>query len=123
MLTVATAWVGTLGVTAFTPSVPVFYALGGTVGALLGATWTTSRAWLLALTPPREEGRLFGLFAFSNKAAAVVGPLVWGITVLVLDGLGPARYRVAVGLLAVLALIGVLLLRRVPPVPRESGEA
>jgi len=124
VLTTAGGWVMVLAATAFTRSVPVFYVLGGLVGMLLGSTWTTSRALLLTLTPPQEEGRLFGLLAFSNKAAAVVGPLLWGLTVLVLEGLGPLRYRVAVGVLALMALTGTLVLRRVPAIgDRRRSEA
>ncbi len=113
-------WVASLVAVAATPSRAVFYVIGGVVGALLGAVWTTSRPLLLALTPPGEEGRLFGLYAFSNKAAAIVGPLLWGATVLVAEPMGPARYRLAVGVLAVMAAAGATLFLSVPE--RRSPE-
>jgi UMF1 family MFS transporter len=113
---IATAWLWalTLVTVALVPSIPTFYAMGGVIGALLGSVWTASRPLLLALTPDGEEGRLFGLYAFCNKAAAVVGPLLWGITVLVAAPMGTARYRLAVATLSGLAALGAILLARVP---------
>jgi UMF1 family MFS transporter len=114
LATTAWLWVGCLLAVAMVPSEAVFYVMGGVIGALLGAVWTASRPLLLSLTPAGEEGRLFGLYAFCNKAAAIAGPLLWGFTVLIGAPLGTARYRLAVGVLAVLAAVGAVLLRRVP---------
>jgi UMF1 family MFS transporter len=107
-------WAACLLAVALVPSDAVFYAIGGVVGALLGSLWTASRPLLLTLTPPGEEGRLFGLYAFTNKASAVVGPLLWGLVVLAAEGLGNGRYRLAVGILSIMVVTGAVLLQRVP---------
>ena len=121
----AWAWGVCLLLTAMNSSVSLFYVAGGCFGLLLGFLWTATRPALLGLTPPGEEGRLFGLYALANKSAAVVGPLVWGLTALVAGSLGPARYRLAVGILGIFCLGGAAVLSRVRfrPKPATPPEA
>jgi UMF1 family MFS transporter len=120
LLVTAFGWVLCLLLVASTSSVVVFYVIGGVVGALLGALWASSRPWLLSLTPAGEEGRIFGLYAFANKAAAIVGPIIWGLIVLLFDSLGPARYRLAIAVLAGICAVGAWLLVRVPAGTRPA---
>ena len=65
---------------------------------------------------PREMlGEFFGLYALSGKIAAISGPLVWGGTVLALKSYGDdVKYRVAVGMLALMISVGFVLLLKVP---------
>jgi UMF1 family MFS transporter len=107
-------WVVALSTVALTRETGLFWAAGVLVGVCLGGTWTTSRALLANLTPPEAHGRFFGLYALSDKAAAVIGPLVWGIIVWAGKPLGPLRYRLAVGSLVLFVLGGLFLLRGVP---------
>lgn len=107
-------WLVCLGVLAVNVSPTLFWPAGVLMGALLGGVWTTSRPLLAVLTPQEEHGRFFGLFALSNKAAAIFGPLLWGGIVLVFESMGPARYRLAIASLFVLVVLGLLVLRRVP---------
>ncbi len=105
-----------------------FWALGGALGALLGGTWTAARPLMLSLTPQDRYGELFGLYALSGKLAAVVGPLLWGLTLLLLKDAGdPLRYRAAVGGLMVMLALGLAVLRGVPEAGRrahgESGKS
>ncbi len=113
---VITAWTWALGtfVVAATSSTTLFYVMGGVFGMLLGSLWTSTRPLLLALTPEGEEGRMFGIYAFCNKAAAVIGPQVWGVTVLLGGGLGPAKYRLALAILGGVCALGALVLAKVP---------
>ena len=113
-LTTVALWVVCPVIIALVPREPVLYAVGGVIGALLGSLWTTTRPFLLGLVPPGEQGRAFGLYAFCNRSAAVLGPQVWGLTVLLAAPLGPDRYRLAIVLLAGIAALGWLVLRRVP---------
>lgn len=111
-----TAWLWVAGplVVAIFPSAPVFYAMGAVIGLLLGSLWTSTRPFLLSLIPAGEEGLVFGLYALCNKTAAVIGPQIWGITVLLGASLGPARYRLAIVVLALVTAAGAFLLGRVP---------
>ena len=56
----------------------IIYFLGSIVGILLGGLWTVSRPLLAEMVPRNELGRVFGLYSLSGRAAAVVGPLIWG---------------------------------------------
>jgi UMF1 family MFS transporter len=89
--------------------------MGACIGILIGSLWTTTRPFLLSMTPEGEEGRVFGLYAFCNKTAAVIGPQIWGITVILGASLGTDRYRLAILVLAAVAALGTLLLHRIPP--------
>lgn len=113
-------WIVALSTVALTQQTAFFWAAGVLVGICLGGTWTTSRALLANLTPPEAHGRFFGLYALSDKAAAVIGPLIWGLVVWLGKPLGPLRYRLAVGTLVLFVLGGLLLLRGVPE-RRASG--
>ncbi len=61
----------------------LFYIVGAFLGVFLGAVWTTTRPLLNTLVPPEKMGQFYGLYAFSGKAAAVIGPLLWGLVVLI----------------------------------------
>lgn len=116
-------WAVALGGVVLSSSPIVFWAAGVLIGICLGGVWTTSRALLARLTPESAHGRFFGLYALSDKAAAVVGPLLWGLIIWAGKPLGPARYRLAVASLTVFMLIGWWVLRGVREVRAMDGAA
>jgi UMF1 family MFS transporter len=118
----AWSWVVCPILIALAPWRPVLYGTGAIIGILLGSLWTTTRPFLLSLIPPGREGRAFGLYAMSNRAAAVLGPQIWGITVLLGSSLGPDRYRLAIVVLALVAATGAFLLRGIPPDPGPAPD-
>ncbi|MDF1544492.1 MAG: MFS transporter [bacterium] len=108
------------------------WLLGSLVGILLGGLWTTSRPMLAELVPREELGRFFGLFALSGRAAAIVGPLLWTLFILLFSpksSLGrwvgetwnlsaeaavELPYKLGILSLAVMMLIGLFIFRKVP---------
>jgi UMF1 family MFS transporter len=60
------------------------------------------------------SGEAFGLYSLSGKVASIIGPLLWGVVLLVAEPLGVIRYRLGVGSLAVLMLAGFIILLRLP---------
>ncbi len=108
------------------------WIIGSAVGIFLGGLWTVSRPMLAELVPDEELGKFFGLFGFVGRASAIIGPLIWTGTVALfapgtpmgngLAGLlgipeaamATTRYQVAVGVLAVIMAIGLLIFRNVP---------
>ena len=110
---VLTLWVVVFVIAAVTFYAPVFWLVGALAGIALGGTWTADRAFLTRLAPPEQMGEFFGLYQLAGRFAAVTGPLIWGLTVDTLVGLGDWRFRI--GILALLFNVGLgfLVLTRV----------
>ena len=109
-------WILLLVAMVVAPSQHAFWFVGLLIGLIFGGVPTAERPLLLSLVPEAEAGRFFSLLLLSSRAAAVLGPLVWSITVDVLEpsrGTGVA-YRAAVLTVAVMFGASLLLLRRVP---------
>jgi len=125
-------WVIVLLMFVFTDHMPVVWVLGSVVGVLLGGLWTTTRIFLAERVPHYELGKFYGLFSLSGRAAAVVGPLLWTVTVylfsperylgkqvgkwLQLDSAAQVRlpYKMAIAALALMVLVGLTVFRKVP---------
>jgi len=135
-------WIVTLLIAAGTSNHTVFWVIGSCVGIFLGSVWTSSRALLIGLVPKDVVGQFFGLYSLSGRAAAIIGPLVWGLVVTIfasdraagqtlfdlLQGIGldlsPAiahslNYRLAVIVLALVMGIGLIIYRKIPD-PRPA---
>jgi UMF1 family MFS transporter len=59
-----------------------FWALGMALGAFFGPVQSASRSLMARIAPPERAAELFGLYAFSGKATAFMGPLMlaWATT-------------------------------------------
>jgi len=109
-------WILLLVAMVLVPSQHAFWFVGLLIGLIFGGVPTAERPLLLSLVPEAEAGRFFSLLLLSSRAAAVLGPLVWSVTV---DALEPTRgtgvaYRAAVLTVAVMFGASLLLLRLVP---------
>lgn len=116
LLFVIAAWVVLLIAMIAAPSRGAFWIVGACIGFIYGGVNVAERPLLLELVPEEEAGRFFGLMVLSARAAAIVGPLIWGLAVDLLTptlGQGVA-YRAAVGTVAVAMVIAFLVLRGVP---------
>ena len=116
------AWIFLLIAMVVVPTQRAFWMVGLGIGLIFGGVPTAERPLLLTLVPEAEAGRFFSLMLLSARAAAVAGPLVWGLTV---DGLEPGfgsglAYRAAVITVAVMFGLSLLLLRRVPSRPPRT---
>lgn len=116
LLYVIAGWVLLLTAMIFAPSRTAFWIVGGLIGLIYGGVSTAERPLLLSLVPDVEGGRFFSLMVLSARAAAIVGPFIWAITVDSLIGpVGtPIAYRAGV-VTVMIGMVGALwLLRRVP---------
>jgi MFS transporter, UMF1 family len=115
MLTIL-LWIVLLAIMIAVPGKNAFWLVGLAIGLNFGGVPTAERPVLLGLVPDAEAGRYFSLMLLSSRAAAILGPLVWGVTV---DGLestfGTAiAYRAAVMTVAAMFVVAAIILRGVP---------
>ena len=107
-------WAFTMALACMSPGRTVFWLVGPLAGISLGSTWVSSRALVAALAPERKRGELFGLYNLGGKFGFVIGPLVWGGVVWLLEPWGLIRYRAAILSLFFFLIISMFVLRKVP---------
>lgn len=121
LMIVLYGWIISLGLVVATNEVWLFWVLGGVIGIFMGSTWTSARPLLVSLAPQEMLGEFFGLYSFSGKVAAILGPLVWAFSTDMFEPYGIIiQYKASVASLVVLICIGVLFLRKVPDVHRKK---
>lgn len=116
-------WIVLLICMMIVPGKSAFWVVGFAIGLNFGGVPTAERPVLLGLVPDVEAGRYFSLLLLSSRAAAVIGPLIWGLTV---DGLEPRigtglAYRAAVLTVALMFVLAALALRGVPDRSRTQA--
>ncbi len=88
--------------------VGALYPLFVLFGLASGGVYAASRSYLASLVPQEESGKFFGLYTFAERFASVIGPAVWGIVIILFAGMAPSNYRLAAGVMGVIALLGVV---------------
>ena len=63
----------------------VFWVLALMLGTFLGPAQAASRSLMARLAPPAMRTEMFGLYAFSGKATAFVGPFILGWVTLIFE--------------------------------------
>jgi UMF1 family MFS transporter len=116
-------WVALLIAMAAAPSKAAFWLIGIMIGLNFGGVPTAERPVLLTLVPDAEAGRYFSLMLLSARAAAIVGPLIWGVTV---DSLEPRigtglAYRAAVLSVVAMFVIALAVFQSVPDQRRPTA--
>jgi len=106
-------WIITLLLAAFSMSQWLFWFVGPLAGMFLGSVWVTARAMLVKLAPPERLGEFFGLYGFTDKLSALLGPMLWVMVLLVFKEWGIVRYRFALGSLIIFMLSGFWVLNKV----------
>jgi UMF1 family MFS transporter len=114
-------WVGVFAGAMFTTDKVIFqWVIAPVAGIALGSTWTAARTMMIELSPPERLGEFLGLYNLTGKFSAVLGPLLWGTTLLLLNPrqYGQFAYQVAIGTLLVMVLVGLGLHLRTPNIRR-----
>ena len=78
------------------------------IGVFSGPNQAASRSLMGRMTPKNKEHEFYGFFAFSGKATAFVGPLLFSSIVSLTDSI-----RLGLAIVSVLFLIGIILLNNV----------
>jgi len=99
-------WIVAIGVTLFADRPADLWLAGNLVGLSMGATQAGGRALIGRLTPPSRNAEIFGLWGLANRAAAIVGPVSYG---LIIDASGGDYQLALISTLAFFAAGLVLL--------------
>jgi len=91
-----------------------FYLMAAAVGLVQGGVQSLSRSYYARLIPQASAGQFFGFYNMLGKFAAVLGPLVVGLTARL-----TGDPRLAIFALVFFFVAGMLLLSRVRPPPVE----
>jgi MFS transporter, UMF1 family len=117
LLAVLFLWLVSIVLVAGAPTPGMLLVAGPLVGIALGATWTVIRLMLVAPSPPEKLGGFFGLYSTAGRLYAITGPALIAILLTIFDDLGIAlSYRIAVGSLTLVMILGIFFLACVPDV-------
>jgi UMF1 family MFS transporter len=125
LLFIIGAWIVLLVGMMLVSSQRMFWVVGAFVGFIYGGVNVAERPMLLRLIPEHEAGRFFSLMVLSARAAAILGPFIWGFAV---DGLTPVvgtviAYRAAIGTVAIAMILAFFVLRGVHEPERPGHES
>jgi UMF1 family MFS transporter len=82
-----------------------FWILGAGLGIFFGPVQSASRSMMVRISKPEKSSQMFGLFAFSGKATAFVGP--WLVSFVVLTY---GSQRLALATVLPFLIIGAFLM-------------
>lgn len=127
LIIVLIIWLGAILLAVVAVAPWMLLMAGPLVGVALGSTWVASRVMLMALSPAEKLGEFFGFYTLGGRLSAVSGPLITAIILTVFDDLGSTAYRLAIASLALVVILALILLLRVPdarpePIVRELSE-
>ncbi|MFH1378937.1 MAG: MFS transporter [bacterium] len=124
MILILAGWVAALTIAMISQSQEVFWLVGPIAGVSLGGTWVTGRSIVVKLAPEGMLGEFFGLYGFTEKFTAIVGPMMWGVTVYIFNRIGceVLGYRIAVATLLAAIILGFILFLfvEIPETKKES---
>jgi UMF1 family MFS transporter len=113
------AWCLTIFFAGIAVSPRMFWIIGPLSGICLGGTWVAARTMLVELVPEEKIGQMFGLFGLAGRFSSILGPIIWGIIVWALSGIGAFRYRIAIASVFLFMFAGYLTFQKVPD-PRKA---
>ncbi len=117
-------WVGVFVAAILVTDPTIFqWVIAPLAGVALGSTWTAARTMMIELSPPAKLGEFLGIYNLTGKFSAVLGPVLWGTTLLILDPrqYGRFAYQIAIGTLLLMVLVGLGLHLLTPNVRRQRA--
>lgn len=72
-------WILAIATAFYADSATDVWVSGNLIGSAMGATQAGGRALIGRLTPARRSAEIFGLWGLANRAAAILGPISYGV--------------------------------------------
>jgi UMF1 family MFS transporter len=82
-----------------------FWIVGVPLGIFMGPAQAASRSLMARLAPAEISTEMFGLFAFSGRATAFMGPFILGVVTVAMDS-----QRAGMATIVVFLAIGLMIL-------------
>lgn len=82
-----------------------FWIVGVPLGIFMGPAQAASRSLMARLAPPELRTEMFGLFAFSGKATAFMGPAILGVVTATMESQRAGMATIVVFLVAGLIIL------------------
>jgi len=95
----------------------MFWIVGLPLGIFVGPAQSASRSYMARLAPPQLTTEMFGLYAFSGKATAFLGPMALALATNMF-----ASQRAGMATILGFFIVGGLLLLKVPDVRGSESE-
>jgi UMF1 family MFS transporter len=99
-------WIVALVLAYFTESRTAFWVVANLVGIALGSSQSAGRALVGLFSPPARTAEFFGLWGFAGKAAAIIGPMTYGL----ITYLSRGNHRLALLATSAFFVVGLILL-------------
>jgi UMF1 family MFS transporter len=85
-------WIAAIAVTLFATTPSDLWLAGNLMGLAMGATQAGGRALIGQLTPVERSAEFFGLWGLASRAAAILGPISYGL----ISHLSEGNHRLAI---------------------------
>ncbi len=108
------AWAVLLGFFSIAANPSLFSILIVLNGLAYGALFSLSRSYYSEISPKESQAEYFSIYVLFERAASILGPLVWSSTVLLFAAHGSDKYRFAMFSLAILVAISFGIFLKVP---------
>lgn len=102
-------WLVMIGLALAAQGPALFWAAAVLAGLCMGSSQSGGRALAAVLSPRAQSAEFLGLWTLATRAAAIVGPLTYGLVTLVTAG----NHRMAIAVTGLFFVAGLWLLRRV----------
>lgn len=117
-------WIVVLTAAVFITDPAIFqWGIATLAGIALGGTWTAARTMMVELSPREKLGEFMGIYNLTGKFSAVLGPLLWGTTLLILDPRNNPHlaYGVGIGTLVLMVIVGLVIHLGTPNIRRVKA--
>lgn len=104
-------WSVFIALLAVVNTITLFMIIAMLNGFAFGGLFALSRAYYSTIVPKDKQAEFFSIYVLFEKAASILGPLVWGLTVVLFSSYGALRYRFAMLSLAILVAISFIIFK------------